>query len=37
MTVGGKLITFVILICGMGIVAVLIAVALLKVVREEDR
>ena len=39
-TVGGKLFTFVILICGMGIVAVpagLIAAALSKVVREEDR
>ena len=39
-TTGGKLFTFVILICGMGIVAVpagLIAAALSKVVREEDR
>ena len=38
-TAGGKLFTFVILICGMGIVAVptgLIAAALSKVVREED-
>ena len=38
-TVGGKLFTFLILICGMGIVAVpagLIAAALSKVVREED-
>ena len=39
-TVGGKLFTFVILICGMGVVAVpagLIAAALSKVVREEGR